>query len=313
MTEKMPRATHQGILRIAGSEMPCAVLDNGTRIISRNAIFRAFGRTKRGRGKDIRVLNMPSFIDAKNLQPFISQDLHGGLKPFQYEDLRGKVVAGYDASILPLICDVYLSARTAGELTESQQRLAVASEMLVRGFAKIGIIALVDEATGYQDVRIRDALQQILDKYLRQEYAKWAKRFPDEFYKEMFRLKGWHWQSISKDRPKLVGRYTADVVYARLAPGVLDELRRKNPVTETGQRRRRHHQWLTDDIGIPHLSHHLSGVIALMRAASNWDGFKRLLVRAYPKLTRPRPDEQLLDFGQSNSLAGLEGKEDKDK
>jgi hypothetical protein len=82
----------QGSLRIGEREMACAVLDNGIRVISRNAIFRAFGRTKRGRKKDeIRVLNMPAFIDAKNLQPFINEDLKGELKSIEYQALNGRM------------------------------------------------------------------------------------------------------------------------------------------------------------------------------------------------------------------------------
>ena len=36
----------------------------------------------------------------------------------------------------------------------------------MRGFAQVGIAALVDEATGYQEVRDRKALQAILDAFL---------------------------------------------------------------------------------------------------------------------------------------------------
>ena len=68
--------------------------------------------------------------------------------------------------------------------------MAVAADMLMRSFAKVGIIALVDEATGYQDKREKDALQELLSIYLTEEKLKWAKTFPDEFYKHLFRLRG---------------------------------------------------------------------------------------------------------------------------
>lgn len=88
--QRIRKATHQGTLKIGEKEMPCAVLNDGTRVISKNAIFRAFGRTKRGRKKDeVRVLNMPAFIDANNLQPFISEDLRGVLKQIEYKNLSG--------------------------------------------------------------------------------------------------------------------------------------------------------------------------------------------------------------------------------
>jgi hypothetical protein len=153
----------------------------------------------------------------------------------------------------------------------------------MRGLAHVGIIALVDEATGYQEIRDRLALQAILDRFLRKELAAWAKRFPDEFYQEIFRLRGWQWRGMKVNRPQVVSHYTKDIVYARLAPGILRELETKNPVTEKGRREARHHQWLTEDVGHPALVQRLYSAIALMRASGSWSEFKRLLDRAYPR------------------------------
>ena len=94
----------------------------------------------------------------------------------------------------------------------------------MRGLAMVGIVALVDEATSYQKIRDRKALNRILDKYLLAEHAKWAKRFPDEFYMEIFRLRRWQWQGMKVNRPSVVGKYTNDFVWDRLAPGVREEL-----------------------------------------------------------------------------------------
>ncbi len=147
------------------------------------------------------------------------------------------------------------------------------------------IVALVDEATGYQYARARDALEKILERYISEHLVKWAKRFPDDFYEEMFRLKGWDYLDPIKSRPGVVGKYTNDIVYERLAPGVLEELQRLNPPTDKGYRKTRHHQWLTTDVGHPALRDHLMGVVALMKATPNggWAQFKRMLTRVYPK------------------------------
>jgi P63C domain len=168
-------------------------------------------------------------------------------------------------------------------LTYHQKKVAVHARILLRGLAELGIVGLVDEATGYQEVRDRHALQAILDKYLRKELAAWAKRFPDEFYKEMFRLRGWEWLSISGKRPSIVGGYTNDLIYERLAPGILEELEARNPKDAHGNRRGKHHQLLTDEVGHPALAQHLHAVTGLMRAASNWDQFYRMMSRAFPK------------------------------
>jgi len=284
MEEKILKATHQGPLTIGEKKLDCAVLEDGTRIISRNAIFRAFGRTKRGRAKtETRVPNMPSFIDAKNLQPFINNELEGGLKQIEYISLAGKLIAGYNAEVIPLMCDIYLTARERGVLTKSQLPLAVASEMLLRSFAKVGIIALIDEATGYQYDRSRHALEEILDKFIAKELRKWAKTFPDEFYEQMFKLRGWQYIPFSVKRPGVVGKYTNDLIYDRIAPGVLEELKRITPRDEKGRTKHRYFQRRTEDVGHPRLREHLTAVIALMRASTKWGQFYRMMQRALPR------------------------------
>ena len=164
----------------------------------------------------------------------------------------------------------------------------------MRGLARVGIVALVDEATGFQEIRDRRALEAILDRFLRKELAAWAKRFPDEFYQEIFRLKGWQWKGMSINRPSVVGKYTNDLVYQRLAPGILAELQSRNPKGQRGQRKSRHHQWLTEDVGHPALAQHLYALIGFMRVSSDWDQFYRFVTRAFPK----KNETMLLDFAE---------------
>jgi hypothetical protein len=143
----------------------------------------------------------------------------------------------------------------------------------------------VDEVTGYQDTRERQALQAILDAYLGKELAAWAKRFPDEFYKEMFRLKDWQWNPMSTLKPRIVGQYTADIVYDRLAPELVTELAKLNPKNENGNRPSKHHQWLSKDIGHPALTQHIHAISGLMRVSDTWEQFTKLLNVAFPKKT----------------------------
>lgn len=305
------RATHQGILKIGEKEMLCAVLNDGTRIISRNAIFRAFGRTKRGRKKnEIRVPNMPSFIDANNLQPFISEELRGELKAIEYHALNGRIMTGYNAKILPLICDVYLTDRMQEKtaLTKAQEPLAIASEILVRSFAKIGIIALVDEATGFQEVRDKLALQKILEIYIAKELRPWVKTFPDSFYENLFRLKGWQYKPLSVKRPLVVGKITNNLIYKRLAPSVLKELKRITPKDSKGRYKHRLFRRLTENVGDPKLREHLASVITLMKASPNWSMFYRLIQRALPQygetIDLPFDDVEIEKIEENKFLTG---------
>lgn len=280
------KATHQGKLVIGDRELTCAVLEDGSRIISRNAVFKAFGRTKRGRKKgEVRVADLPelpSFIDANNLTVYITHELKQLLmEKITYKNESGRYVEGYKAEIIPLLCDVYLSARIDGVLTKQQERLATVSEILVRSLSKIGIVALVDEATGYQVDRDRDELQKLLSAYISEELLPWTKRFPDEFYKEMFRLRGWDYPKPRAKRPSIVGYYTNKFVYDLLPPGVKEELQHKNPTVLPGRRKWRHHQFLTDDIGNHHLEKHLIKVITLMQASETWEEFIKKFNRVF--------------------------------
>ena len=280
-----PKASHTGQLRIGETSIQCAVLPDGRRVLSQRGVGRALGRSYGG--ADWRRAdgggNLPFYLTAKTLIPFISSELLALVaQPIQYQHGQGGGLAhGIEATALPLICDVWLKAREGGVLSEPQRVVAQKAEILMRGLAHIGVVALVDEATGYQDVRDRQALQAILDQFLRKELAAWAKRFPDDFYREIFRLRSWKWNTMR--RPGVVAAYTKDLVYARLAPGVLEELERKNPVTPTGRRKAKHHQWLTDDVGHPALAQHLHAIIGLMRASETWEGFRKLVDRAFPK------------------------------
>ena len=284
-TPPLIRATHEGVLKIGAMEIPCAVLENGQRVLTQSGFMRALGRARQAKGRQYYGgdVNLPAFLTAQNLKPFISKDLEVTSSQIEFRPVKWKRAYGYPAELLPKVCDVFLDAEKKGVLLPGQKHIAERAHLLIRGLAHVGIVALVDEATRYQEVRDRMALQAILHAFLRKELAAWASRFPDELYHEIFRLRGWEWKTISARRPRLVGRLTKDVVYARLAPGILKELEDRNPANESGYRRSRHHQWLTEDVGHPALAQHLHAVIAFMRVSKTWDQFYRMLNQAFPK------------------------------
>jgi len=228
---------------------------------------------------------LAKFVSSKSLSPYVPEELSRVVvEPIKFRaPQRGAVTYGYEATVLVELCEAVLEAREQGKLHRQQQHIAKQSEILVRSFARVGIIALVDEATGYQEVRARQALEKILEKFISDELLKWAKMFPDEFYQQMARLRGLHYSEIATKRPAYIGKLTNDIVYDRLAPGVLEELKRKTPKDNKGRRKYRYHQWLTEDIGNPRLREHLWAVIGLMRASSNWRNFYSLLNRAFPR------------------------------
>lgn len=283
MTDKkiLLKATHQGSLKINDISLPCAVLENGTRILTIASVFKALGRPRKGTK---RVENMPSFLESKALVPYLNrQNRADQLTMLRYRTKNNKVSGGYSAEILPIICDIYLEARLENKLTKAQLVLAERAEVLVRSLSKVGIIALVDEATGYQNDRQKDELQKILGLYISAELLPWQKRFPNEYYQHIARLKDWDFNPLSNKRPQIIGKITNDIVYKLLPIGVLEELKKVNPVNENGNRSHRFHQFLTMDIGNNNLEKHLAQIVILMRISKTWNDFEEKMVEAFPR------------------------------
>ena len=265
-------------LVIGDIEIPCFVLEDETRVLVQRGMAIAMGMSKPSGAQ------IGRFALSKTINPFVSNDLIEVLNnPLKFWTPKG-IGHGYPATLLVELCRAVLEARDAGALRTSQLHIAARCDTLIRGLASVGIIALVDEATGYQRVREERALATILERWITKEHERWTQTFPYEFYEEIFRLKGWPGPQGTK-RPALIGRYTNEIVYQRLAPGVLEELQRKNPTLPrpSGGRRHKHHQWFTPDFGHPKLKGHLEGVMALMRISSSWHVFLKNLDIAYPK------------------------------
>ena len=270
-------------LIIGDIEIPCYVLEDETRVLTQRGFISALGmaRPSLRDGGD----RMANFISGNALAPHAhAKTLVEATHPFLFTPPHGgRIAYGYPATLLPDICDIVLAAREAGNLYPQQQHIAKRCEILVRGLARVGIEALVDEATGYQRIREERALAKILETFLDDEIHKWSRTFAYSFYEQIFRLKGWGSADGSKG-PRVIGHYTNDLVYDRIAPGLSAELRVRNPVLPKGWRKNRHHQWFTPEFGHPKLLQHIEGVTALMRAAGSWGAFKRALDRAYPRL-----------------------------
>ena len=299
------KATHAGVLRIGEVALDCANLPDGRRVISEAAIMRALGRGYSGyysqrdaaAGEGSAVL--PRYVAPLALKPFITNELLSLLsQPIAYLPPEGKTLyKGIEAQALPKICRVWLEARNAGRLpNKAQKRTAEKAEILSFGFAEVGIAALIDEATGAQDDRAKNALAKILEDFIAKELRPYVRTFPTDFYKEMFRLRKWKWPDLPADqrkRPVLVGKLTDNVVYDRLAPGVKQRLKDLIGRNESGRLKHKMFQRLTEQIGDPKLREHLASVVALMKAADDWPQFMTMINRSL-KRYKPLPlfDEQ---------------------
>lgn len=297
----IPKATHSGFLNIGGLKIPVFVLEDGTRLISQRGMQTTIGmstsggtsgahRTARIMERIEQNLSLSKDLSLRMKEPIIFMPPTGGLSAY-----------GYEATTVIDICQLILQANDKEMLLASQSSYAKAAEIVIRSFAKVGIIAVIDEVTGYQGVRPQDALQVYLQKLVRKELAAWVKRFPDEFYENIYKLKGWRWPGMQKNRYSVVAYYTRDLVYERIAPGLLEELERKSPPNEKGHRPNKLHQWLSEDVGNPMLAQHLYSLMMFQRLAINsgfgWNRYVKMVDRVLPKrgatLEIPFPDDDL--------------------
>lgn len=279
-------------LRLGNLEIPCYVLDNGVRVFSGRGIQKAIGYdSKSGQWMNsfCKMDGVSSYLCAGDNS--ISERLSKPIK-FKRNNAGGSqsTANGYEVTILVDICSAIIDANRAGVFNNDV--IVQNADIIIRSVAKVGIIALVDEATGYQHDRENDELQKILKAYISEELLPWQKRFPDIFYKELFRLNGWDYTVNGiKKRPGIIGKWTNTFVYEELPSGMLEELKKKTPKSESGNRTNRYHQLLTTDIGEPNLEKQINKVITLFQVSDNMkqfcENFRKMKMRQIGQMELP--------------------------
>ena len=275
----MTKATHQGSIDLGnGRSVPCYVLDDAkhTRVLSRRGLAGA--------------LDIDPSKTMQRASEYIAEksSCHTYLRdPIVFEArprASNRVLAachGFDTDDVADFCEGFMRAKMDGSLPEQYHELADQCMILVMAYARIGLTALVDEATGFQEAREKDELQKLLKLYVAEALMPWTKRFPDDFFKHMFRLRGWSW-SPGQQGPRYAGKLVNYVIYDRMPPGVLDELKKLNPRDGDGHRKHKQHQRLTENHGVKELDHRVMQATTLMEIVSDWHQFVRLLNRVSP-------------------------------
>lgn len=299
----LPRATHTGTLKLIDKEIPCAVLEDGTRVLTQSDFMEAMGMYYSGwiannllSDASLVPAEVPHFLAQKSLIPYINKHL-GHLKNIvlKYKTEKGSAAHGIKAEIIPSICDVYIDADKEGKLGARQKQISQQAMLLMRALAHVGIVALVDEATGYQKDRARDALAKILEAYVAKELQPWIRTFDSAYYEHMFRLRGLPYPpEKSNYRPAYFGHLTNDIVYSRLAPGVLAAL--KDEAKKEEKKGTKLFQHLTAGIGRQELLKHLGMAVGIMKLSTGWSDFMLKL-----NVVAPRYNETLsLDLDETD-------------
>jgi hypothetical protein len=266
---RLPVAMFPGKLSIGDGKYLCYVLDNRKRVISQREVVRAL--TKQSKG------GLERYLESTNLKPFISSRIVAD-QTIQFTIPGNPTTAiGYEATLLLDICDAYLRARDENKLLPTQVHLAKQAEIITRACAKVGIIALIDEATGYQAFRKKQELQLKLQAFIADEMQEWAKMFPDEFWFELARLEGVHYSPRS--RPLRWGKYVMMFVYDAVDPDVGKELRKKNPDPHFLQN---HHQWLKK-FGREAVHDQITKIITIMKLCHDMTDFRKKFARLFER------------------------------
>ncbi len=303
--EKLIKANYHGELDLNGFILSCAVLKDGTRVFSERSLANAFGIKgggaywkKKREAKDDSAF-LPEYLSANYLNPFIPNDLINKFNSaYNYLAVSGMESTGVEVTVLPEICDVYIQAEKSGIKNENVKLASEVAYKMIKAFAKVGIIALVDEATGYQYEREAKELQVILKALVSDEILEYQQQFQLSFYREIFRL--WNIPFTAqyiKRKPQFIGHLTNKFVYSNLPKGmfVLEKLKSKTPKTQGGNYRYRLHQSLTEDKGREALKKVLYSVEALASVSKNKLQFERLINDKYGQKEIRFPGLDILD------------------
>lgn len=286
----IPFATHQGQVSISGLELDCYVLNNGKRVFHKRGMAKALGLRSEGGNAFVKT------ISGKSISKFVSEDLADRIdSPFYFLAINGEVAHGYDAELLIDVCKAIKNASESGSLSSSQSALAAQAQIIIHAFAKVGIAAVIDEATGFQEVRGPDALRILVEQYIEKEKREWVKEFPDEYYDELNRIFGSKKLTQTKhgkviqNRPQHFAKFTRKFVYHPLENGsVLEELDRLNPkINDKGTRRDRFHSHLSQDYGLQKLKTQVQEVLTMMKLSDNLAQFKRFFDKRFKGQYQP--------------------------
>lgn len=280
--KRIPEAESDGILKIGDVPLDVYRLDNEKRVISKKAMAAALGLKSEGGNAFMRTMSRKGIRSVFRPNHIKIID-----NPIFFKPLRGDLADGYDVEDLIEICDALIEARNQGRLHTKQEFLGRQAEMIVRSAAKVGIIALVDEAVGYVDKR-KDEYRQLFDKFIRKEFRQWDQEFPDSFFDLLYKLYGLKRQNPDSNKhPQFFGHFIRRFIYYPLANSqgaILERLDEKNPVVYAGGGRKvKFFQYLTDEIGMNAFRQHLWKTIGIGESSRDRSSFERSFYRAFPE------------------------------
>lgn len=293
---EVPRARSEGVLPIGDVNIDCYVLHDRRRLVSKRAMARALNLKSEGGNAFIKTLS------GKRLGSAIGPALREKIEnPIVFNRQAGDPAHGFEATVLIDLCTALIDAR--GSLLPSQQFLADQAEIIVRSAAKVGIIALIDEATGFIEDKRKNEYRELWQAFITDNYRQWEKEFPDALFDMIYRLYGLkRLNPKSTKHPKFFAKVLRKYIYQPVANSngaILEELEELNPVVyANGGRRVKLFQFLSEEIGMPALRQHIWQTVGIGRTVSTKEQFDRAFFTAFPQSRPVRPGETLDLFAE---------------
>jgi len=257
----LPEVAYRGSGFLGNPDIECYVLTNGERVISSSQAQRLLT------GKGEASLVGAGILKISGLKSLISSnDLADQTVQF-YIAGNPTIASGITAEFFSEICHAFVSAACSGHLTSQYQRsIAMRCAVYQKAFMKLGIVAYIDELTGFQSIRSKTALDEKIQAYVLEEARKWEKTFPDLFYQELARLCGLQdW----KKKPSFYGKIT-NKIYRMVDPDVAEKI--KEMADELGTCR---HQHLSENLGLSKLRDSINQTIGLARSCISIQEFNQ--------------------------------------
>lgn len=286
----VPEALCEGLLEIGSVEIECYVLSNMKRVIHKRGMAKALGMKSEGGNVFLRAMNR------KGLGSGIGEELREKIdNPIIFKTLTADLGHGYDATVLIDICDAIIQAAKDGNLGSGQETLAIQAEIIMRASAKLGIVALVDDATGFIADKRRQQYKELFKEFIREEANEYQGEFPDQLFDVMYRIYGLPRKADAKNHPRFFAKFIRKYIYEPLANSngaILEMLDEKNPVVYScGGRRYKMFQFLSEVVGISSLRAHLWQIIGIGNASRNKVQFEKNFANAFPG-----PQMELFNF-----------------
>lgn len=306
-----PKALCTGEDTFNGIKIIASILDNEerTHIFSERSLANVFGFKGGGaywKRKKTDSAVLPEYLSSPLLKDFISSDLKEKLdSAVSYIATNGKYSQGIEATVLPLICDVYYKASIKHKDNEGLKKAGETAYKIILAFSQYGVLKYVEQITGYrytdEDIIIA---KQLKEWGVSPTIVDWGKEFQTEFYRHIYRLKGWDFNPKTVKKPQVIGTYTNKYIYSYLPADVFSWIKENTPKSKAGNKTARYFQSLDDKKGKEIFRNQLVSVTTLLKISKSWADFENKMMELFGQTAIDFPEPNFYEAPKQLPTSG---------